>query len=73
MDILKTIRNEINKSGQSRYRIAKDTGIDQGQIHRIMEKNQSLYCETAEKLLEYFGYEITKKGSTNGKRGTKKD
>jgi plasmid maintenance system antidote protein VapI len=61
MNILKTIRNEIEHSGISRYRIAKDTGIDQGQLHRIMEKNQSLYCETAEKLLDYFGYEIRKK------------
>ena len=61
MDILKTIREEINHSKLSRYRIAKDLGIDQGQLHRIMEKNQSLYCETAEILLEYFGYELNKK------------
>jgi transcriptional regulator with XRE-family HTH domain len=61
MDILKTIRNEINKSKLSRYRIAKELGIDQGQLHRIMKKNQSFYCETAEKLLEFFGYELKKK------------
>lgn len=61
MNILKTIRDEIEHSGISRYRIAKDAGIDQAQLHRIMEKNQSLYCETAEKLLEYFEYEIRKK------------
>ena len=62
MDILKTIRKEINKSDKSRYRISQETGITEGQLHRIMEKNQSLYCETAVKLLNYFGYEIRKKG-----------
>ena len=67
MDILKTIRDEVKKSGLSRYRIAKDCGIDQGQMHRIMEKNQSLYFETAEILLDYFGYEIKKKRGKNGK------
>jgi plasmid maintenance system antidote protein VapI len=61
MDILSTIREEINNSGLSRYRIAKELEIDQGQLHRIMEKNQSLYCETAEKLLMYFGYELKKR------------
>ena len=62
MDILETIRKEISKSGKSRYRISQETGITDGQLHRIMEKNQSLYCETADKLLSYFGYEIRKKG-----------
>ena len=62
MDILETIRKEIIKSDKSRYRISQETGITEGQLHRIMEKNQSLYCETAAKLLNYFGYEIRKKG-----------
>jgi len=64
MDMLKIIRKEIEKSeknGISRYQISKTTGITEGQLHRIMVKNQSLYCETAQKLLSYFGYEIRKK------------
>ena len=65
MDILKIIKKEVNKSKLSRYRIAKETGIDQGQFHRIMEKNQSLYCETAEILLEFFGYDLKKKKKRN--------
>lgn len=71
MDILSTIREEIDKSKLSRYRIAKELGIDQGQLHRIMEKNQSLYCETAEKLLVYFGYELKKERLSNGKHSEK--
>jgi plasmid maintenance system antidote protein VapI len=61
MDILKTIKKEIENSSKSRYQISKDTGITEGQLHRIIKKNQSLYCETAEKLLDYFGYGIIKK------------
>ena len=61
MDILNTIKKEIEKSKKSRYRISQETGITEGQLHRVMEKNQSLYCETANKLLSYFGYEIRKK------------
>ena len=61
MNILETIRKEINKSKKNRAQISRETGISEGQLHRIMEKNQSLYCETADKLLGYFGYSIVKK------------
>ena len=60
MDILKTIRKEITTCGKTRYRISKDTGITEGQLHRILVKNQSIYCSTADILLEYFGYKLTK-------------
>jgi len=62
MDILKTIRKEIKTCGKTRYRISKDTGITEGQLHRILVKNQSIYCSTADILLDYFGYKLTKDG-----------
>lgn len=61
MDILKTIRKEIQKSDKSRYRISKETGIRENQLHRILKNRQDLYCKTAVKLLDYFGYEIKKR------------
>ena len=61
MNMLETIRREINTSPKSRAEISRDTGISEGQLHRIMMKNQSLYCQTADKLLQYFGYKIVKK------------
>ncbi|MHC4230231.1 MAG: hypothetical protein ACYSW0_22585 [Planctomycetota bacterium] len=61
MNILETIRKEIKRSPKKRAQISRDTGISEGQLHRIMVKNQSLYCETADKLLQYFGYAIVKK------------
>jgi hypothetical protein len=62
MNILEVIRREIDKSPKNRAQISRETGITEGQLHRIMKKNQSLYCETADKLLQYFGYKIVKKG-----------
>ncbi|MBN2317296.1 MAG: hypothetical protein JXM79_25450 [Sedimentisphaerales bacterium] len=61
MNMLETIRKEISKSKKNRAQISRETGITEGQLHRIMKKNQSLYCETADKLLGYFGYQIVKK------------
>lgn len=61
MDMLEIIRKEISKSPKNRAEISRETGISEGQLHRIMMKNQSLYCETADKLLQYFGYAIIKK------------
>ena len=61
MNILETILKEIEKSPKSRAEISRDTGITEGQLHRIVVKGQSLYCQTADKLLGYFGYELVKK------------
>jgi len=58
--ILKTLRKEIRCCGKSRYRIAKETGIDEAQLCRFL-KGQSFRCETADILLKYFGYELRKR------------
>ena len=67
MNILETIRKEIDRSPKNRAQISRETGLSEGQLHRIMKKNQSLYCETADKLLSYFGYQIVKKKGRAGK------
>jgi len=66
MDVIEIIRKEIETCGMKRYRIAKDTGISQAQLHRIVNGG-SLKAETVGALLEYFGYELRKKEG-----GTKK-
>lgn len=58
--IIETIRKEIDKSAKSRYRICKDTGIDKAQLSRLM-KGKTITCETADILLKYFGYRLTKR------------
>jgi hypothetical protein len=61
MNIIKTIRREVEKSSENRRQICMATGINETAMHRIMEQNGSCMAETAEKLLTYFGYELKKK------------
>jgi hypothetical protein len=65
MDMRKTIRKEIETCGKSRNQIAIDTGIEPAVLCRLMQ-GRSIKAETAETLLNYFGYELKK---TKGKRG----
>jgi len=63
MKIMETIRKEIHTCGKTRYQIGQDTGTDQAVLCRIVQGG-SCKAETAEILLKYFGYQLTK-----GKRG----
>ena len=58
--IIEMIRKRIRESSKSRYRISKDTGIDEAALCRIMQGG-SCKVETADKLLEYFGVELKTK------------
>jgi transcriptional regulator with XRE-family HTH domain len=57
--IIEVLKKEIKQCGLSRYEIAKCTGVSQAQLCRFM-KGQSFQCETADLLLQFFGYELTK-------------
>lgn len=64
--ILEEITKAIKKSGKSRYRISKDTGIDNAVLCRIV-KGGSCSIKTVDILLKYFGIELVKKKG-KGKR-----
>ena len=55
--ILETIRQKIKKSGKTRYQIAKESGVSESQLCKVMQ-GKTIYCETADKLLDYFGLEL---------------
>ena len=55
--ILEILRLQIERSGLSRYRIWRDTGVDQATLSRLMH-GRTVTVETADTLLEYFGLEI---------------
>lgn len=67
--MLKTIRKELHRTDKSMYRVSKDTGIDNAVLSRLKNStgDYDLANKTAEALLNYFGYELTKKGQKNGK------
>jgi transcriptional regulator with XRE-family HTH domain len=58
--LIETLKREINRCGKTRYQIAKESGVSEAQLCRFM-KGQSFYCQTADILLRYFGYELRKK------------
>ena len=59
MEIVEVIRREIKKSKKTRYQIARDTGICQSRLCRMMQ-GENINCEHAGALLEYFGYKLNK-------------
>ena len=61
MDIKEIIIKEIEKCGLSRYRIAKDVGLSESQLSKLLAGQRALHVDTASRLLTYFGYEIQKK------------
>ena len=68
--ILEAIAKAIEKSGKSRYQIAKETGIDQAVLCRIAIGSGTGSCstKTADILCEYLGLELVQKKSKK-KRG----
>ncbi len=60
MMIIEMIRKEIEKSKKTRYQIWQDTGVSEAQLCRLMQ-GKTVTCETADILLEYFGYKLEKK------------
>lgn len=52
------IRAAILKSGKTRYRIAKDIGIGQPQLSRLMSGECGVSVEALERLADYLELEI---------------
>ncbi len=52
------LRKAITTSSSSRYRLWKETGIDQGQLARFMSGISGLSVESMERLVDALGLEI---------------
>ena len=63
--IIEVIRRHIKTCGKTRYCIAKETGVGEDQLCRIMQ-GKTCTVETADVLLKYFGLTIA------GEKGSKK-
>jgi transcriptional regulator with XRE-family HTH domain len=60
MKIDKLLKREIENCGKTRYQISQETGLEQSALSRFINGERSLSLESANILLEYFGYEIKK-------------
>ena len=57
-EVLKTA---IRESGSTRYRISKDTGIDEAGLMRFVRGESSLRLDKADVLSEYLGLELVRR------------
>ena len=56
--ILAQVRKAIKESGHSRYAISKATGIDQGQLSKLIHGQCGLGLDGLEKLADFLGWEV---------------
>ena len=54
------IRKAILDSDETRYRIAKETGIEEATLCRFMSGERGLSMMAIDCLAEYFGYKLVK-------------
>jgi len=53
----KSIKEVIEKEGVTRYRIAKDLGMYESNLHYLLKDGSNPEWKTIEKLLDYLGYD----------------
>ncbi len=54
------LRDAIDRSGLSRYRIAKDADVDYMALWRFLDEDRDIRLSTVERLAEYLGLRFTK-------------
>ncbi|MDP1797417.1 MAG: helix-turn-helix transcriptional regulator [Planctomycetaceae bacterium] len=57
----------IAASGQSRYRIAQETGVAESSLSRFVSGERGLSIQSLEKLLDYLSLEVLPKRQGKGK------
>ena len=55
--IKESIKEVIDKEGVTRYRIAKDLGMDESNLHYLLKEGSNPEWSTVEKLIGYLGYD----------------
>jgi transcriptional regulator with XRE-family HTH domain len=70
--ILDTIRKEIARGKKSRYAIAREIGISEGHLSRLMDGTKGLSIDTLERVADCLGLKITIEPKRKKKRRVKK-
>ena len=65
--VLNEIHRAIERSGETRYAIAKGSGVSQAQLSRFVNGQQGLSIEVIEALADYLELEIILKPKTKRK------
>ena len=69
--ILEAIKRAIRDSGRSRYAIAKETGVSEAQLSKLVNNKVGLNIETAERLAAALGLKISISPAKRRSRSTK--
>jgi transcriptional regulator with XRE-family HTH domain len=67
LTVSEQLRDAIVTAGITRYRIAKDTGVNQAALSRFIRGITSLDLITADKLCAYLRLELSEKSGRNGR------
>jgi transcriptional regulator with XRE-family HTH domain len=57
--LLDQLVRAIEESGQTRYQIAKGSGVAQSQLSRLVHGENEMSVSNIERIAEYLGLEIT--------------
>ncbi len=68
MTVTDTLRRAIAKSGETHYRIGKQTGVDIRNVDRFMSGESLPSGHTIDRLAEYFNFELCKKKQRTGRK-----
>jgi hypothetical protein len=61
--IYELLQKELREAKETRYAISQATGINEAVLCKIYNNDQAgIWLKTAETLLDYFGYRLTKDG-----------
>ena len=67
--LLDEIREAIDASGKTRYRIAQESGIAESVLSRLMSGERGLSIDAMETLADYFGLEIVMRPKRRRRNG----
>ncbi len=67
--LLEGIRDAIDASGKTRYRIARESGIAESVLSRLMSGERGLSIDALETLADYLGLEIVMRPKQRRRKG----
>lgn len=68
-ELLDGIRDAIEASGQTQYRIAQESGIAASALSRLMSGERGLSIDALETLADYLGLEIVMRPKQRRQKG----
>jgi hypothetical protein len=66
------LRRAIRRSGKTRYRISKETGISEAVLCKFMKAEHGMLLPSIDKLYVNLGLRLTTEGEAKANRPTKK-